>query len=172
MIKRFCILFLTLLLCSSLLFSSITEKEVITVTYAADTASVIGFSTTAVHFATPVTNLTEVIFKADSSGRFITDEFYIYWQLYSTDKVRIRLTMESLTLNSSTLDYQVETYYELSGLRTDKNPEGYVIEDEIDDTITGFRMSSMPIALKLLSPETSIETGDYVGSMTLTLEVI
>lgn len=152
-------------------YSETTEKEVITVTYAADTASVIGFSVNAVNFATPVNNLAEVLFKADSTGKFISDEFYLYWQLYSQDKVRITLTMEPMRLGSSVLHYQVEPIYELNNLRTDSNNSGYVI-NESGQTISGFRMASMPIALRLLTTDENIEHGDYLGTMTLTLEVI
>ena len=168
--KKIIVFVFTLIMITSAAYSVTTEKETITVTYAADTPSVIGFSVGAVNFATPVTDLTEVLFKATSDGKFITDEFYIYWQLYSQDKVRISLTMEPMVLNASTLHYKVQTFYGLNGLRSDTSKTGYVI-NEFDQTITGFRMSSMPIGLELLDTG-SVTKGDYLGSLTLTLEVI
>ena len=157
----------------SVAYSVTVEKETITVTYAADTPSVIGFSAGAVNFATPAKELLEVLFYADSSGKYITDEFYIYWQLYSQDNVKIKLTMEPMKLGSSTLHYQVESFYELHTLRTDSddNKTGTVIDEE-DEIIKGFRMACMPIALRLISNNATIEKGDYLGSLTLTLEVI
>lgn len=161
---------LSILLINLSAYCVTTEKEVITVTYAADTSSVIGFSVNAVNYATPVTDLDEILFKADNSGRFITDEFYIYWQLYSQDRIRLTLTMNPMTYGSSILHYQVEPMYVLNSLRTDSNPSGYVINDTKD--VTGFRMDSMPIALRMITTDLEIEQGDYLGSMTLMLEVI
>lgn len=171
--KKFIVLVFAIFMSISVAYSVTVEKETITVTYAADTPSVIGFSAGAVNFATPAKELPEVLFNADSSGKYITDEFYIYWQLYSQDKVIISLTMEPMTLESSTLHYQVESFYELNTLRTDSNTykTGTVV-DESGQIINGFRMACMPIALRLISNNDTIEKGDYLGSLTLTLEVI
>ena len=168
--KKIIVLVFAIFMFVSVVYSVTVEKETITVTYAADTPSVIGFSAGAVNFATPAKELPEVLFNADSSGKYITDEFYIYWQIYSQDQVRISLTMEPMKLGSSTLHYQVESFYKLHALRTDTNPTEDIDEDALLQI--GFKMGCLPIALRLLSNNSTIEKGDYLGSLTLTLEVI
>ena len=170
--KIFIYLFTLFLLCS-FAFALKVDKETITVTYAADTPSVIGFSASSVNFATPAKELPEVLFNADSSGKYVTNEFYIYWQLYSQDRVRIKLTMEPMTSGNNTLHYQVEAFYEeeINTLHTQTKPYGYPY-DESGKVINGFRMASMPIALRLISDSSSVQKGDYLGSLILTLEVI
>lgn len=172
MIKKFITIFIIFVLSTTSAFTVTVRQEAIPVTYAADVPSVIGFSSTAVDFATPVTNLNQIKFKVNDSGKFVSDEFFIYWQLFSTDRVLIRLEMQPLTYGGNTIHYKVNDIYELNEANTASNSIVDVINDS-GKNITNFRMESIPLSLVFSDSSSTPSTqGEYKGKLILTLESI
>lgn len=147
------------------------QQEAIPVTYAAAVPSVIGFCATSVDFASPVDNLDQVKFKVNDAGQFVSDEFFIYWQLFSTDNVLIKLEMQPLAYNGNTIHYKVNEIYELNAANTASNSIVDVLNDS-GQTITTFRMDSIPLSLIFTDSSTPTTQGEYAGKLILTLEAI
>lgn len=169
MTKRKLFLIAIFLLSSSLLFGE-TIKSVIPVTYAADIPNVIGFANSHVDYASPVDSLPRIYFKLNQNGEFSTGEFYMFWQLFSTDNVRITLSMAPMTNSNDTIHYAVDDIYQLRGLNTQSNDTG-IVYDESGMVINKFRMSSMPISLVFQNADATTE-GEYRGQLVLTLETL
>lgn len=150
-----------------------TEQQSIRATYAINEESKFGFSSYSVNTADPVEPVTIINFQSNSSGQFITDEFFIFWQLYDSSKVKISLQMTSLVKDGTKkIDYKINDLYSISS--TSQDVSATTVLNESSGTITGCRIGSAPLSLIFMDVGTNSNdtTGIYEGTLTLTMETL
>lgn len=167
------ILFLSLTLLLTIFIQpvlAVTEQQAIRVTYAVNQDNQFGFSSSSVNSAAPVVKPEYIYFKANSSGDFVTDEFFIFWQLYDSEQVTISLSMSPLTKTTDStkkIDYKISDLYSINATSQDTSASTVYT----DGTITGCRLGSTPLSLIFMDESTNSTdlTGQYEGTLTLTL---
>ena len=103
MLRRILTLICFISFLSSYAFSETIEAQTIaTVNFAGGPDYYIGFSSTQVTPRSPEPDdITNVEFKLNSNGERITNPFYIYWRIYTTEKITIKITELKHMSNSS-----------------------------------------------------------------------